>query len=417
MIQRVLMLVIASAVATPAATAEHPATLLQIFDERQTPIGFSNFAMAISSAGLFFSTDAVRAGQDPIRVNPLFDAEAHSWDITGNDPEDRLGQVIVAEGDWLATGDRASRVGLINCGAVHLFRREANAEGNPWRFHSKLTPELPAQRDDFGISLAIDLPYLVVGAPRAGSKGQGGGYITIFRLNGEPGHESWDRVITKFAAAVSPDDWFGHSVAIFERFIIVGAPNTSIPQAPNSGRAYLYEITPDGSECNEIARLESHSGLPYQWFGTTVAIDSDCILVASKEDCGENRHVGAVECFQFDRAVPSAKRRQVLTDPACGRTSQFGSRLQLKNGWLIAAAHGTRLDDGTEVGCVHIYKRSEEPDAPMFTYLDHLWGTKQPPYMLFGNTIAFDGSILYVGESSMTPEWPRPCRLFVYELK
>jgi hypothetical protein len=99
-----------------------------------------------------------------------------------------------------------------------------------------MAPE-PKAFSSFGGSIAISGSTLAISAPAMELEGQAGrGATYIFR--GAPGSYSFRQQLT--ASNGLPNSFFGHSVALSEGTVLVGAPDQPVRTEFPDGAAYFY---------------------------------------------------------------------------------------------------------------------------------------------------------------------------------
>ncbi|MBL0921657.1 MAG: hypothetical protein IBJ10_05955, partial [Phycisphaerales bacterium] len=161
------------------------------------------------------------------------------------EPFDRFGYSVAIDGDHAIVGSprhdfNDGQSETANCGAAYFYKR--NADGT-WSPNGKVFETDPAFRftnDQFGWSVAMSGEYAVVGVPFGRRNApSGSGWARVFRLvNG---------VWTEMATLTAPGggaagDTFGMSVAIDGEFVVVGAPNVDFFNA-DSGRVYIFRLS------------------------------------------------------------------------------------------------------------------------------------------------------------------------------
>ncbi|MGK0188042.1 MAG: hypothetical protein ACI9R3_003834 [Verrucomicrobiales bacterium] len=97
-------------------------------------------------------------------------------------------------------------------------------------------------------------------------------------------------------------------------------------------------------------------------FGSTVALDERFVIIGSPRDSQGKREQGRV--FVYERASDrSWKVKQELVDFEPKWSEQFGFRVALHGQWLLATSYSTRLgDDSYPIGHVSIFRLREETD-------------------------------------------------------
>ena len=155
-----------------------------------------------------------------------------------------------AEGDWfghsVAMDNGTAVVGSPfhdtndnnNSGAAYVFTRD---DAGAWRQRAKLIASDGVAGDEFGISVAVDGDTIVVGAPQhdIGGDGnkEGASYVFTKPANG---WETATETAKLTASDGDEDDWFGHSVAVHRDTVVVGAPRHDTNAINNSGAAYVF---------------------------------------------------------------------------------------------------------------------------------------------------------------------------------
>ncbi|MFT5058265.1 MAG: hypothetical protein ACI89E_001038 [Planctomycetota bacterium] len=174
--------------------------------------------------------------------------------------------------------------------------------------------------DNFGGSEAVSGNRIIVGAPSEdgpssgvnGPEGNGlfkSGAAYIFEKVGG----TW--VQQAYLKASNPDvgDRFGAVVAISGDRAVVGVPfessngSQSDNSLSNSGAAYVFELV--GGTWTQVAYLKASNLGCVDWFGISVAISGDCIVVGSEhEDSGAT----GVNSNQNDESVPGSGAASVF---------------------------------------------------------------------------------------------------------
>jgi len=139
---------------------------------------------------------------------------------------------------------------------------------------TKLTASDGAVNDLFGISVAIAGDTIVVGAQGDDDNGTGSGSAYLFMRTGL----TWTQQAKLTASDAAASDHFGNSVAIAGDTIVVGAIFDD-DSGTESGSAYVF--TRAGTTWTEQAKLTASDGAANDWFGTSVAIAGDTIVVGA----------------------------------------------------------------------------------------------------------------------------------------
>ena len=245
----------------------------------------------------------------------------------------------------LAVGGDALYIGepLTGGGSGAIFMYTEGDEG--WQESQRLEANAASSGDGFGWSMALEGSVLVVGAP-ARDNSIGAAYV--FRQDINTGVWAQEAVLS--AADGLAEDRFGHTVAICDDVIVVGAPSHN----RLAGAAYVFRQDATTGAWAQEAKLVAPDGLPTEWFGWAVAVvDSIAIIGAPFHDGGD----GAAYLFEHEFGTQNWTPLQKLDGSRVGGVpSNFGHALavSLSNDHIMVGAPA--YDAG---GAVFIYDRNE----------------------------------------------------------
>jgi hypothetical protein len=157
----------------------------------------------------------------------------------------------------------------------------------------KLTASDGAAADSFGYSVAVSGDTAVVGADGDDSS-KGSAYV--YRWDGL----AWVQRAKLTASDGMANDSFGHSVAIWGDTIVVGAYLNDVGTNSNQGSAYVFVKPPGGWVTTSAftAKLTASDGMASDWFGCSVAIWSDTIVVGAYwDDIGAHTNQGSAYVY------------------------------------------------------------------------------------------------------------------------
>ena len=164
---------------------------------------------------------------------------------------------------------------------------------------TKLTAGSDSSR--FGESVAVDDGIAVVGAPKHDGTDSGGNVITdagaayVFTRASVSG--AWSDPIELTAGSDSAEyDWFGYSVAVDGDTIVVGAyQNDADTNNNDEGAAYVFTKPASGwADMTQTVKLIASDGAANDEFGYSVAVDGDTIVVGAH---GDENKTGAAYVF------------------------------------------------------------------------------------------------------------------------
>jgi hypothetical protein len=163
--------------------------------------------------------------------------------------------------------------------------------GDEWVEDTKLIPSDAAAGDHFGISADICGDVIAIGASWKADNGTKSGAVYIYRKNGI----DWLEETKLLAPDGAAGDFFGCSVSIGNDDVIVGA-NSDDDRGRNSGSAYIFHW--DGSQWQMDAKILPDVGDKIYYFGHTVAISEEFAVVGTTADDDQGVNSGSVHVFE-----------------------------------------------------------------------------------------------------------------------
>ncbi len=249
---------------------------------------------------------------------------------------------------------------------------------------AKLTASDGVAGDLFGHSVAVDGDTAVVGAYEDESE-KGAAYVLAKDSSG-----AWSQVAKLTASDGEAGDIFGWSVAVDWDTVVVGARYDD--------SAYVFTKPGTGwATATETAKLTASDGVVGDWFGQSVAVDGDTVVVGASEDDGSG------SAYVFTKAADSvwtdATHTAKLTASDGDDFDEFGKSVAVDGDTAVAGAPN---NDGYGSAYVFIKPAAGWDDATQTAKLTPgaiddgaagLAGT-------FGAAVAVDGGTVVVGASA-----------------
>ena len=258
---------------------------------------------------------------------------------------------------------------------------DTNFSGNET---AKLTaPDRDQSRDGgkhdlFGVSVAVDGDTVVVGAPFQDYEREAPledlifvGAVYVFT---EPS-DGWDGTGAMGTAKLTtptspvntrlPNDLFGSSVAVDGVTILIGSFTYDDSFERNGhGRAYIF-TKPDGGwvdSSDYITRLTASDGAPGDWFGYSVALDSDTAVIGARlhNDPEGGAGSGAAYIFTRESRAWSEKAKLTASDAAAGDNFGYSVAVDVGGGDEDdTVVVGAWLDDdnGSRSGSAYVFAK------------------------------------------------------------
>ena len=249
---------------------------------------------------------------------------------------------------------------------------------------AKLTASDGVAGDLFGHSVAVDGDTAVVGAYEDESE-KGAAYVLAKDSSG-----AWSQVAKLTASDGEAGDIFGWSVAVDGDTVVVGARYDD--------SAYVFTKPGTGwATATETAKLTASDRVVGDWFGQSVAVDWDTVVVGASEDDGSG------SAYVFTKAADSvwtdATQTAKLTASDGDDFDEFGKSVAVDGDTVVAGAPN---NDGYGSAYVFIKPAAGWDDATQTAKLTPgatddgaagLAGT-------FGAAVAVDGDTVVVGASA-----------------
>ncbi|MBM4429400.1 MAG: hypothetical protein FJ026_03505, partial [Chloroflexi bacterium] len=224
----------------------------------------------------------------------------------------------------------------------------------------KLTANDGAARDYFGNSVAICGDTLVVGAPLAdvdGKADQGAAYV-FYRHHG--GAHNWGQVKKLTASDGHAGDWFGVSVAISGDTILVGA-HRDYEFVTFRGSAYVFYRNQGGANnWGQVKRLLASDGREGDYFGGSVAVWGDIALVtADGDDVGANADQGSAYVFYRNHGGTDnwgQVKKLTASDGAAG--DSLGTSAAIYGDTAVVGAYGDDIGANADQGSAYAFYRN-----------------------------------------------------------
>ncbi|MEL6611940.1 MAG: T9SS type A sorting domain-containing protein [Bacteroidota bacterium] len=207
----------------------------------------------------------------------IFERVGESWiqqaKLVASDEaaNDEFGIAVSISGDYAIVGAWRDDDTAAGSGSAYVFKRTDDV----WIEQTKLTVSDGGAGASFGFAVGLSGDYALVGSTLADGGAALTGAAYVFKRDGD------DWVLQDKLAAEDgvPSDFFGVSVAIDDEFAVIGSFNAD-GSSPGTGAAYVFNR--QGSTWTQIAKLAASDGGAVDLFGGAVAISDDCALVGAE---------------------------------------------------------------------------------------------------------------------------------------
>lgn len=355
---------------------------------------------------------------------------------SNSDAYDWFGRSVAISGDTIVVGadgedggatgvngDGADN-GAADSGAAYVFVRS----GGTWTQQAYLKASNTGAGDHFGAAVAASNDSLVIGAleeagGNSGDEGDdsapGAGAAYVFVRKGT----RWEQQAYLKASNAGAGDWFSKAVAISGDTIVIGADgedsgaigvngSEADESATWAGAAYVFVRS--GTSWSQQAYLKASNTDAEDYFGSSVAVSGDTIVVSSIwEDSGAQGVNGdafdesaseAGAAYVFVRSGASWSQQAYLKASNAEAGDRFSSFVAASGDTVVVAAqwedsaatgvNGDQDDNGAKwSGAAYIFVRQ----GATWSQKAYLKATNTGALDTFGKSVALSGDTLVVG--------------------
>jgi len=279
--------------------------------------------------------------------------------------EDYFGQSVAIDGETIVIGSSGD-----NSGSAYVYIHS----GTVWTDQAKLTANDGAATAKFGESVAINGHTIVIGAAHDSiESGPSSGSAYAFTRSGT----GWTEQVKLIASDGVASDFFGRSVAIYEDTIVIGALFDD-DNGSASGSVYVY--TRSETVWTEQAKLTASDGAEQDFFGTSVAINGDTIVIGAYNDDTENVGAsGSAYVYTRSGTVWTEQVKLIVHDGSW--SDQFGKSVAIDADTIVIGKEG-------------------DSSAYVYTHVGTAW-TEQAKltalFAYFDTVVAIDGDTIAIG--------------------
>lgn len=253
-----------------------------------------------------------------------------------------FGSAVSISGDAVIVGASGESAHGRASGAAYIFRRTALGL---WLLEDKLTPGDAAERDYFGTSVDIDGDRVVVGADGDDDKDVRSGSAYVFKRT----EAGWREEAKLMPGTGGRHHLFGSAVAISGERIIVGAYGDDV-NGKQSGSAYVFGRRK--GTWREVARLVPPDGRATDYFGQSVDIEGDRIIVGAYGDSHSDSKSGSAYVYKV--AKKGWDLRAKLVARKARKLHEFGRSVAIGGRRVVVGMHGDSIK-GPWAGAAFVY--------------------------------------------------------------
>lgn len=311
---------------------------------------------------------------------------------------DDFGSVLAFHQDQLLISAPGDAEFGWDTGSVWLFQEQ---QGDWKRLH-RFQPPIQETGMRFGHAIAFDGPTVVIGAPRADTLDLDAGVVDVFARTAT----GWNATARLTAPDGEEADFFGSSVALWERWIAVGAWGDD-DHGEKTGAVWLFHR--DDAGWHPHSKLIPDDAHARDRFGYRVTFVDGALVISA---CGHQDNRGILYVYHY--SDDAWRETQRLTDPQGTAGDWFGFSIAAHDDLLIAGSPGA---DGREEldGSIALFSRSKGAWTLNTRLQSSAPGEDQP--IQFGWSVGTDGQRAVVGRIDDADGPPQPGRAWLLEAK
>jgi hypothetical protein len=226
-----------------------------------------------------------------------------------------------------------------------------------WIEEAKLLPlNYVGDEPYFGQSVSLDGDKAIIGAPLDDDHGLQTGSAFIFHFDGS----NWIQQQKIFSSDILPSDYFGTSVSISGEYIMVGAIG-NMTQPNSHGAVYVYKW--DGTQWSEQQKLYDNNVTNDIGYGLSISLEEDLAIIGAPEETENGVNAGAVYVYENGGSSWNEIARLLASDGQ--ESDKLGWSVDLDNGRATAGAV-LQYAGGYHCGAVYVFEGflSALPESP-----------------------------------------------------
>ncbi|MCP3920396.1 MAG: hypothetical protein GY711_33125 [bacterium] len=299
------------------------------------------------------------------------------------DSDDFFGESVSISGDVAVVGAYQDEDNS-QSGSAYVFRR--NGASQTWSEEAKLMPSDGALWDSFGFASAVSGDAALVGAYQNDDAGSNSGSAYVFRYDSQP--QTWGEEQKLVAADAQQGDRFGYAVSLSGDVALVGAYGGD----GGDGSAYVFRYDTGAQQWNQQAELVASDGAPGDQFGSSVAIDGDIAVVGAPGDDDAGTSSGSAYVFRFDPQSQTWSEEIKLTAFDGAQDDYFGHSVAVSDERVVV---GSYVDDdgGSGSGSAYLFHWA----CCCWTLEAKLLAADAAANDGFGHSVSVSGGLVLIG--------------------
>ncbi len=198
-----------------------------------------------------------------------------------------------------------------------------------------------------------------------------------------------------------PGDFFGVSVDIEATRAVVGASGGD-SCGTDSGAAYVYEADSTTGHWNHVATLVPDDCLPGDFFGRTIDLSGDRILVSAFRPAALSNRPNAAYLFERDPTNGDWSQRARFVEVPADNEGAYAAAVALDGDYAVVTTSGDPVGDVYH-GAGYVYRRDVDG---AWTRIQRITPTESPALGVFGTSVVIRDGAMAVGASTYLAKRP-----------
>ena len=339
----------------------------------------------------------IGTGIDDINDHPGLVAHRHQKVFASDGASnDRFGYAVAASQTTLVIGAiNDSFEGGSRSGSTYIYERN---DANLWTEVTKLTASDSNAYENFGSSAAISGNLVVIGAQRDHEKENSAGAAYVYERDDSGG---WTEIIKLTASDAAKHDWFGNSVAVAGNTVLVGAHLDDNNRGNNAGAAYIYEKRLEGWV--ELSKLTASDGDVTDGFGISVSMTHEFMVIGASLDDDNGLYSGSAYVFERNENEAWVQVAKLLASDGSDQ-DRFGYSVAISKETVIIGAYGSNS--------AYVYDRDSQGNWSETTKLTAGDGVVNDA---FGQSVSISNDTVIVGASNDDDDGTSSGSVYIYQ--
>ena len=302
-----------------------------------------------------------------------------------------FGYSVSVDGDTVVVG--AHRDDNNDTGSAYVFVKPSTGWASTVET-AELTATDGAAGDQFGWSVSVEGDTVVAGA-YGDDNFTGSAYVFVRPSDGEWATTTETAKLT--ASDGAGNEYFGSSVSVEGDTVVVGA-SLDDDNGANSGSAYVFVRPSTGwATATETGKLTASDGARNDYFGLSVSVYGNTVVVGAERDDDNGSSSGSAYVFVKPSAGwADATETAKLTASDGAADDEFGGSVSVEGDTVVV---GASLDDdnGAESGSAYVFLRPSTGWSATTTETAKMTASDGTVDDRFGRSVSVDGDTVVVG--------------------